>query len=396
MKTRRSISSVVGMVFAIIALTTTLAYITYSMDTLEKFNQVIMVKSIENTDKVEEEFDIISAETTPARKFKITVQNTGNLPVNFTRLWVENTTHPTDWVARYNLNTQVYPGGSAQNIGDNLDLYSVDTQSYKMKLVTERGNSKEFFINSASQQPLYITLDATPDTIFDTFTTTLKMNVVNNMSNNNLLLNLEPKAMGISCTGTCTDTNELSGPEPTSYDSLKAGDTATFKWVYELDGVENDAWTFTGELNDGYTGNTASDVVTLKAPPSDPSNRFLLAFGRQDNIDQAIRYGQFFTNFYSDIESQTYSYLGFDFYILEMNIYLDVNPDQGQNMQIAFRDDGVDVPTSKVTIPGGQTGKFSTGPINRLITADSYINLEINNSLSNLQYLSILIECTKA
>ena len=107
MKARRGISSIVGMVFAIIALTTVISYIGYSMDTIEGLNQVIITKGIENIDKIEEDFDILTVNTTDSGKFNIAVQNTGNIPINFTRLWVQNITHPTDWVSYYTINEGV-------------------------------------------------------------------------------------------------------------------------------------------------------------------------------------------------------------------------------------------------------------------------------------------------
>ncbi|MCZ6581853.1 MAG: LamG domain-containing protein [Thaumarchaeota archaeon] len=268
MKARRGISSVVGMIFAIIALTTTLSYVGYSMDTMERFNQVIMTKGEENLNKIDEEFDIISAETTAAKKFKITVQNTGSLPLNIARLWVENVTD-TNWgAARYDLNTQIYPGGSAQNIGENLPLYSVDTQSYKMKLVTERGNSKEFFINSPTVQPLYLQLHTVPDEIPNGFTTTVYLTVLNNMSNNNMLLNLKPEMSQASFTTCQTNpcTLELvDGPTPLSYQDLKSGDVATFRWTYRLSAVEDgDTISFTARPLNPYPGNEVTATTKVK------------------------------------------------------------------------------------------------------------------------------------
>ena len=399
MKARRGLSSVVGMVFAIIALTTTISYIGYSMDTIEGLNQVIITKGIENIDKIEEDFDILTANTTASGKFNIAIQNTGNIPINFTRLWVQNITHPTDWVSYYTINEGVYPGSTIGKIGDNLELSSKSDQSYKLKLTTERGNSKEFFINSARQQPLYITLDATPSYIASEFTTTVTMTVVNNMSSNNLLLNLQPKAMGTSCSGLCTTETKLSGPEPASFDSLKSGDTATFTWIYELDGAADDVWTFTGELNDGYTGNTASADATIKdvdVGSLEVSDTFLLAFGRDQNIGMGVNYGQFFTNVFSPTEDETYIFLGFSFKILEVNVYLGESKDSGTTLDVIVRDDGVDVPNTTVSIPQDQTGQFSSGPISEVVLADSYINLKFDNDISSsIKHISVIVECER-
>ena len=45
MRARRGLSTVVGMVFAIIALSTTLVYITYSMNTLDQYDQTVLSKN---------------------------------------------------------------------------------------------------------------------------------------------------------------------------------------------------------------------------------------------------------------------------------------------------------------------------------------------------------------
>ena len=88
---RRGLSSVVGAVFAIIAIITAIGYVTYSMNLLEKFNQVVLVRTEESFDRVKEEFDIFKANVVND-KLNITVQNSGSLPVHLTRLWVENMT----------------------------------------------------------------------------------------------------------------------------------------------------------------------------------------------------------------------------------------------------------------------------------------------------------------
>ena len=61
MKSRRGISSVVGAVFAIIALGTTVGYITYSMTTLDNYNQTVLAKNQQLTDIANEKFQLSSA-----------------------------------------------------------------------------------------------------------------------------------------------------------------------------------------------------------------------------------------------------------------------------------------------------------------------------------------------
>jgi len=248
-KKRRGIGSVVGIVFALIAITTTLSFASYNMDVLNKFNQVIMVQYEQSIDQLVEEFDIVSVEITSDKKFNIDVQNTGKIPINLARLWVrEDITGPDPIISKYNINKSVYPGVIITDIGEELDppLIYDSNKSYKMKLSTERGNTKEFFINSANEESLYMTLQATPAMVPRGFSTTVTYKVVNNMSSNNILLNIQP-TIDVSASGSSMYYN-LTGPIPESYPILRTGDVATFKWVYSLDGNDGDSITFTSSL----------------------------------------------------------------------------------------------------------------------------------------------------
>ena len=258
MKNRRALSSIVGTVFAIIALGTTIGYITYSMGVLEKFNEDTLVRNIQSVDTNQENFDVVKASIVNNR-FDITVQNSGNIPINITRLWVKNTT-ATNWVYKYDLNTQISPGGT-NNLGQNLALTALDTKSYDMKMITQRGNTKEFLINSPTTAPLDLQLHAIPNTVPGEFTTTLILAVTNNMSNKNTLLSIVPT---IQDSGDADAQLLTPQPIPPQYDSLASGDTAFFKWVYKMTGTGGQTKTFTASLQNPFTGNTVSDTVTIE------------------------------------------------------------------------------------------------------------------------------------
>ena len=257
MKNRKGLSSVVGVVFVIIALLSTVSYITYSMNLLDKFNESVLVTTQENLDRTKEIFKVDKV-TIDKNKFNITVQNNGNLPININRLWAENQSHPSDWVYKYDVNTVVPPAGIANNIGQNIPLAALDSQSYKIKLVTERGNAQEFTVNSASSAPLNIQLLAIPPTVPSGFKTQLVMTVTNNGSGT--LTNLVPVLNPVgSPTATCT-------PDPVSpsrYDTLAPGSTAIFSWVVKVTGTQ-DAQTckYRAQLQNGYLNNFAEATIT--------------------------------------------------------------------------------------------------------------------------------------
>src|SRR3989344_898485 len=86
---KRGISSIVGTVFSIIALASVVTYVTYSLDILDDFNQSVLAKNEETLDRGKEKFDVLSA-TIDSNKFNITISNTGTLPIEITKMWVQN------------------------------------------------------------------------------------------------------------------------------------------------------------------------------------------------------------------------------------------------------------------------------------------------------------------
>jgi len=91
MRSRRGISTMVGAVFFIIAMTVAISYISFSMDTLDQFVQTVVVKSSVKEDQSNEEF-VVKKLTVDNNMFNITLTNVGEIPINVTRLWVENVT----------------------------------------------------------------------------------------------------------------------------------------------------------------------------------------------------------------------------------------------------------------------------------------------------------------
>ena len=214
MRKRRGLSTIIGAVFFVIAMTITIGYISYSMDTLENFAQTVIVKSSIRQDTVNEEF-VVSKVTLDNNKFNITVFNPGNIPVKLTRLWVDNKTD-TDWVAKYDLNEVISPGEIVRNIGQNIPLSALDTASYFMKLVTERGNSQNLFVNSVGEESLYLKLTANPEKIATSFNSIISLQVINNGTST--LLNLKPEMDSVTkpvCSVSCSY-QYISGPDPTS------------------------------------------------------------------------------------------------------------------------------------------------------------------------------------
>jgi hypothetical protein len=261
MNNRRGISTVVGAVFFVIIFTTAVTFVTYDMNLLNNFTSAFVTKSQSDADANHEEFSITKV-TLANNKFNITVQNSGNIPITIDRLWVENKTDITWGTSKYNINQIVYPGNSLSEIGQSLPLYAKPTQGYDIKLVTMRGNVKEFFVNSASQAPVYLQLFALPSTISNNFITTLLLGVTNNMTNGGALTNIVPNMAVSNVTGFGKATL-ISGPTPSSYPLLNGGAETFFEWNYNINGTNGYTVNFKASLQNGYLYNNASQNVVL-------------------------------------------------------------------------------------------------------------------------------------
>src|SRR6185312_16078501 len=243
MKSRRALSTVVGAVFAIIALTSTVTYVSYSMGILDNYKQSVLTKNQQLSDVNKEKFQISSI-TVPNSKLNITIVNTGSIPINFTKIWVQNTTTTAakDWVKSY-VPTQsfVTPGGVLTNIGQSVNI--IPSNSYNVKLVTSRGNTQQFALNSVSSVPIGIQLFAIPATVPSDFTTELVMIVTNNQTST--LTNISPQISKTSSTAACTPSATAT---PASVSTLTPGSTVVFKWDVKLTGKDNQFCTYQASL----------------------------------------------------------------------------------------------------------------------------------------------------
>lgn len=101
---------------------------------------------------------------------------------------------------------------------------------------------------------------ALPETIVSDFSTTLLLAITNNMTSNDLIVNLVPQIIPVGGSATAVAQGTI---DPPSYPSLAKGDTAYFKLTYKISGNPADTKTFTGSLQNGYPENTASATVTI-------------------------------------------------------------------------------------------------------------------------------------
>lgn len=262
---RRGISSVVGAVFAVIALATTVGYITYSMNVLDNYNQSVLARNQQGADIIKEKFQVSSV-TLVNNKLNITVVNTGSLPVNFTKIWITNKSSTTTaWVKSYTpVNNLAAPGNTLTNIGQGVNTWLNTNYPYHVKLVTSRGNTNEFDVTSAGNSNLDIRLYALPPTVVTSFSTELVMFVINNSTNGATLTNITPQLID---QGGTAAVSSLSGPTPSSYPTLLPGQSAYFKWDLTLTGGNGATRAYTAQIANGIPSNTATTTVTIITVP---------------------------------------------------------------------------------------------------------------------------------
>ncbi|AFS82760.1 hypothetical protein [Candidatus Nitrosopumilus sediminis] len=218
MKSRRGLSTVVGAVFFVIAATTVITYISYSMNSIDEFAQSVIVSEAENINRGMEEISISQARIVDS-KFNATVINTGSLPVKLTRLWVVD--EDSGLNSKEDLDITINPGNL-----DYIDESSIpadSTKSYTLKAVTSRGNIATFSVSPdvSTQIQLIVPAEIQPLENFRVVSM-----ITNNSTLPNNIANLVPT---IASNVTLT---EIDGPLPPAIQSLPQGNTATFTYTY--------------------------------------------------------------------------------------------------------------------------------------------------------------------
>ena len=256
MRIRRGLTTIVGGVFFLIVIVTAASYLTYSMNLFETFSENVFAVEQERENRKKESFDI-SKLTITNNKINLDIYNSGDIPVSFTRLWVENVTGVDD-VYRFNLNSTITSGSTAENILNDVPFMALPTENYKLKLVTDRGTTKEFSVN-ASTEPLELQLFALPEAVPTNFKSTLLLSVTNNSTQNAIYTNIQP-FLNVTSLGAVA---EFEGSTPQPFPVLEKGNTVIFEWSYRISGDDGDKVRFDASILNGVPGNIVSKEVEV-------------------------------------------------------------------------------------------------------------------------------------
>jgi len=259
---RRGLSTIVGAVFFVLVMGSTIGYVTYSMDVIDDLAYQVDVKQDINLNRQSEEF-IIADVNIDGGEFNITVTNTGTIPINVTKMWAKNVTDSSWNQTSYPINQVVVPGGSFTDVGQGTGLIAMGSQSYSLKLLTSRGNTLETQVFSASNLPLEMTLISSPINPLDDFDVTILYSVKNNLTNGAIVKSLTP-SMAIGGTAIAT---EIGSVTPASVQGLNPGETALFEYTYSISGDQDETAIFTASLTGGVPGNSVSDTISVGVAP---------------------------------------------------------------------------------------------------------------------------------
>ena len=245
MRNRRGLSTVVGAVFFVIAATTVISYISYSMNTIDQFAESVIVKEAENINRGLEDITI-SQITIVGGEFNMTVVNTGSLPVHLTRLWViDEDSVVSDQKA--NIDVRINPGNEKYNIGQGTGISADSTKSYTLKVVTGRGNLATFQVSTTVSTQIAL---VTPGNSELDKNIRITAYITNNSTKPNNIANLIPELiMNVTLT-------KINGPIPSSIPTLPQGNTAIFTWTYKAPSTEQGV-----SFNASYTGAPSGTFV---------------------------------------------------------------------------------------------------------------------------------------
>jgi hypothetical protein len=248
------------MIFLVIVLSSVIGYFTYGINLIEKVSDEVAIKGIQSIDKSKENFEVVNIGITDG-KFDLTIKNTGQLPINFTRLWVNNMTDSSWSLQNFTLNEISAPGQISYGVGQNIELYALESQSYDLRLVTERGNLFNVQITSPQDEALEMNLFSTSKSLLTGQNVTLWFGVTNNVTDGSVLQLITPQIEDPpDVIGGATATYK-EGPIPSSKESLSPGDTAFFKWIYTVSGSSDDTITFNATVNNAKQGNFVQESV---------------------------------------------------------------------------------------------------------------------------------------
>lgn len=270
---RRGISTVVGALFFLILMTSSLSVVFLALDTQNELINSQQSITKNEIKKIREQYSIsVSTDPINDNKLSVLVKNEGIYPVEISRLWIINKTDSAnDYpVKAYNLTgiATVIPPGYGADIVANQPLHMIP-DTYDVKVVSTLGtiHTEELFAGGANK--LRAEVFTIPPDVKIGQNTTLAMHVTN--IGKSRIYDVAPQQLII------TPSSGVATPLPPNPIpiTLDPAESTIFTWKFKVNGTAGSFVSFSGnatgtEAITGYfvKSNDDSDSVKLQAPDS--------------------------------------------------------------------------------------------------------------------------------
>lgn len=251
---RRGLSTVVGAVFMILVIVGAINVMLWTMQQQDRVTETIIEKTNSNLNKLNEDIDISDIRVTSNKKLNMTVTNSGGAAATLKSIYVVNETSTEQF--RYDVDLAV--DGRESVYIDTLPLNVKDNTDYSIKVITESGKIATTSITPLSSVSLPMALYIIPPTFTPGENVTVLYTVTNNLTDSQLA---GPVDLKLSYTVDCSplgtqNCNVIRQVQPPSnITTIAKGDTALFKWVFEVQIPDENYIRFNASLANARQGN---------------------------------------------------------------------------------------------------------------------------------------------
>lgn len=272
-RSKSGLATVIGVIFIILALAVGLNGFIYALNQQDRYTQVATQRTEADLERLGEDLDVTKV-TIDSNKFNATLMNNGKLPLKVDSVWVTNKTSTTVWHQKFDFipAKEIGPSRTITDVGKDLPLTALDSKSYVLKFVTERGNAVSIQSLSVAEADLKLSLFLMPRTISSGENVTIQLAVKNNQLDADSIHKINPIMNYSVCIPNCTGVTVTPILTPTQLDSLARDSTALFKWVYNIAGPNDTIVRFNATIQNAKPGSFVTDDLTIKPVIADTSS----------------------------------------------------------------------------------------------------------------------------
>lgn len=234
--------------------------------TMQQQNRVaesLIEKSNSSLSKLNEEIDISNVRI-DGNKLNMTVTNVGGAAATLKAIYIVNETANEQY--RYDLDLVVDGRESLKDVGQGIALIVKDDTEYSIRLITESGNTVTTSLTPLSTVAFPMQLYLIPPTPTPGENITALFAVTNNLTDSELAGDVDLKLYySLPCTPSPETCYVDKHVEPASnITTIAKGNTALFKWVFEVKAPDETYITFNASLANAKQGNYELEKALIK------------------------------------------------------------------------------------------------------------------------------------